>query len=287
MPRNSNTPERDDRGRFIGDDDRGGSRGRSFGRYDDDDRRYSRSRRDDDDSDRGQGWYGDSRGHSEASRLGWERRGAYDDRDGRSSRGSDRERDEYGRFVSDDDYHRSSRGGSSRGSGNDRERDEYGRFMSDDDDRRSSSRGNGGRGRSSDNDRGRDEYGRFMSDDDDRRSSSSHGRGDDRGQGWFGDREGHAEAARRGWERRDDDDHRSYSSSRSSGGRGSNDRERDAYGRFMSDDDDDRRSSSRGRGDDRGQGGWFGDREGHAEAARRGWENRDDDDRRGSRFSRR
>lgn len=67
MPRNSNTPERDDRGRFISDDDRGGSRGRSSGRYDDDERRYSRSRRDDDDSDRGQGWHGDRRGHSEAS----------------------------------------------------------------------------------------------------------------------------------------------------------------------------------------------------------------------------
>ncbi|MBO9707309.1 MAG: hypothetical protein J7521_03755 [Caulobacter sp.] len=37
-----------------------------------------------------------------------------------------------------------------------------------------------------------------------------------------------------------------------------------------SQDDDDR--GGRGRG--RGQGGWLGDREGHAEAARRGWEDR-------------
>jgi hypothetical protein len=42
--------------------------------------------------------------------------------------------------------------------------------------------------------------------------------------------------------------------------------------------------------DDRGHGGWFGDSEGHSEAARRGWDERggsrsgrDDDDRRSSR----
>ncbi|MFD1807288.1 hypothetical protein ACFSHQ_01825 [Gemmobacter lanyuensis] len=104
-------------------------------------------------------------------------------------------------------------------------------------------------------------------DDDDRRSSR--GRGDDysrdHGQGgWFGDYEGHSEASRRGWEHRREDD-------RGSGGRSSS--------RY---DDDDRRSS-RGRGDDysrdHGQGGWFGDPEGHSEASRRGWENRRDDDR--------
>jgi hypothetical protein len=61
------------------DDDRGrsGSRsGRSGGR-DDDDRGSSRSGRGGsrDDDDRGQGgWFGDSRGHSEASRRGWESR---------------------------------------------------------------------------------------------------------------------------------------------------------------------------------------------------------------------
>jgi hypothetical protein len=32
--------------------------------------------------------------------------------------------------------------------------------------------------------------------------------------------------------------------------------------------------SYRGDGNDHGQGGWFGDAEGHAEAARRGWRNR-------------
>ena len=105
----------------------------------------------------------------------------------------------------------------------------------------------------------RDERGRFVSDDDDRHGSRGRGSG-------------------RGASGRDDD------------------RERDSRGRFVSDDDrryassrrydDDRRSASRGRDDDygrdRGQGGWFGDPEGHAEAARRGWDHRrdDDDDRR-------
>jgi hypothetical protein len=41
-------------------------------------------------------------------------------------------------------------------------------------------------------------------------------------------------------------------------------------------DDDDHRSGSRSRGgsDDNGHGGWFGDPRRHAQAARRGWENR-------------
>jgi len=190
MARQQGGRDRDDQGRFTSDD-----RGRSRGR-DDEDRGYRSRGRDDDD---GRGWYGDSEGHSEASRRGWAaRRGGEsrsfrddDDRGGYRSRSNERDRDEYGRFVSDDD-----RGARSRG-------------RDDDDDR-------GGRGR-------------------------GHG-------GWFGDSEGHARAARRGWE----DDDRGGSRSR---------------GR---DDDDDR--GGRGRG--RGQGGWFGDSEGHAEAARRGWEDR-------------
>jgi hypothetical protein len=49
---------------------------------------------------------------------------------------------------------------------------------------------------------------------------------------------------------------------------------RDDNGRFTSrsrsrDDDDDRPGTSRGHG------GWFGNREGHAEASRRGWETRE------------
>ncbi|MFV3131336.1 hypothetical protein [Niveispirillum sp. KHB5.9] len=175
---------RDDQGRFASDDDRRGSRSSRY--EDDDDRRYSSRGRDDDD-DRGRGWYGDPRGHAEASRLGWEHR----------------------RDNDDDDRGYSSRG---RSSGNDRSRDDQGRFTSDDDDRGYSSRG-----RSSGNDRPRDDQGRFASDDGRRGSRSS----------------------------RDDDDRR-YSS------------------RGRDDDDDDRR----------GHGGWFGDPRGHAEASRRGWENR-------------
>jgi hypothetical protein len=185
---------------------------------------------------------------------------------------NDRDRDQQGRFMSDDDNRgRSmSRGGySARGSrdddddyrgrsrSNDRERDEQGRFMSDDDDYRSRGMSRRGyssrssrddddyRGRSSQsNNRERDEQGRFMSDDDDYRGG---GRGHG---GWFGDPEGHSEAAERGWEGR----------GMSRGSRSST--------RSSRDDDDD----YRGRG--RGHGGWFGDPEGHSEAAERGWEGR-------------
>lgn len=153
-----------------------------------------------------------------------------------------------------------------RQSSNIRERDEQGRFVSDDDDDR------------------RRSYSRSRSDDDDYRSSrsgrsSSRSRDDDYGSsrsggrsqgGWFGDSEGHSEAARRGWESRDED----YRSS--SRGRSRDDDER-SY-RSRSRDDDDYRGSSRSRSrdeDSRGRrhGGWFGDSEGHSEAARRGWDN--------------
>ena len=204
----------------------------------------------------------------------------YSSRGGRSYGG--RERDEYGRFLSEDDddrgYARSrsrgryeeeddDRGYRSRG----RERDEYGRFVGDED--RGYARGP--RSRYEDDDerrsygsrgRERDDYGRFTGDDDDyRRSRGSYARGrsryeededysEDRGQGgWFGDPEGHAEAARRGWE------------SRGGGGRGR------AYGagrgRSRYEEDDEGRSH--------GRSGWLGDPRGHAEAARRGWRNRD------------
>ena len=200
------------------------------------------------------------------------------------------ERDDYGRFTSDDDNRSRPRGRDydddrnyrSRG-GSDRERDSRGRFMSDDDN---------GRGRS---------YG-----------ASGGGRGRDHG-GWYGDPEGHSDASRRGWDERenggsrarsyrDDDDDRRYQSlgrdyddDRSYRSQGSSDRERDSRGRFMSDDDNGRgrsyASGNGGRGRGRDNGGWFGDPEGHSEAARRGWDEResgsrartyrdDDDDRR-------
>jgi hemerythrin superfamily protein len=277
--------ERDERGRFVSDDDDRDYRRRSSGRsrYDDEDDRRSVPRRDeegrftrsrsrysddDDDDRRGSrgtgGWYGDPEGHSEASRRGWEERGGSraryrdDDDDRRYSRS----RDEEGPFTSsrsryaydDDDDRRGSRGhggwfGDPEGHSEATRRgwEERGgsrsRYRDDDDDRRYSSS------------RSRDEEGRFTGprsrysdDDDDRRGSRGHG-------GWFGDPEGHSEASRRGWEERggtrtrsradDDDDRRSSRS------------------RYRDEDDDDRRGGRR-------HGGWYGDPEGHSEAARRG-----------------
>lgn len=234
--------DRDDQGRFMSDDDEGGSsRGRS-----------SRSRYDEDEDD---------------------------DRGGRSRQGrgrSDIERDDQGRFMSDDDDDRGGRGRSSRGRSN-MDRDDQGRFMSDDDE-----------------------------DDDGGRSRSSSGRGRGHGQGgWFGDSEGHAQAARqRGSSRSsrstmdDDEDDDRGGRSRGGSGRGHGrggwfgDSEGHSQARqqgqsnFDDDEDDDRggRSrggsqggrgkGSRGRGG-HGHGGWFGDSRGHSQAARRGWRDRD------------
>jgi len=186
---------------------------------------------------------------------------SYDD-DRRRGGGGGRDRDDRGRFMSDDDrgyrsrdddYRRSSYDDDRRYSSSrydddrnrDRERDDRGRFVSDDD--------RGYRSRSD------DDYRRSDYDDDRRYSSSRYDDDDDRrssgeGRGWFGDPRGHSEASRRGWEHRDD----RYS-------RSDDDRR---YSRSSRDDDDD----DRGRG--RGHGGWFGDSRGHSEAARRGWEDR-------------
>ncbi len=186
----------------------------------------------------------------------------------------DRDRDEQGRFVSDDDDRNSSR---SRGRNDDDRYSTRSRSRYDEDDDRY------GNSRSRFNERDRDDQGRFVSDDDDRGNRSySRGRDDDyrssrgRGEGgWSGD----SEASRRGWDERDSDRDRSYSQGR--------DNSRSGRGR----DDDDYRSSSRDGG--RGHGGWFGDPEGHARAAEQGWDDRrpsrssrgrdddDDDDRRG------
>lgn len=228
-----------------------------------------------------------------------------------------RERDENGRFVSDDDRRGGSyarrrdddrdddRGGNGNGNGNGRgwsgdprghaEASRRGwetRRREDDDDRRSSA-SSSSRSRYEDDTRGdddrrRDDRGRFASDD-----NRSYGRSrrddDDDGRGWFGDARGHAEASRRGWETRrredDDDDRRSASaSSRSRGGSpydDDDDRRRDDRGRFMSDDDrggGSRSGSSRRNDDDDDGRGWYGDPRGHAEAARRGWETRRGED---------
>ena len=97
MPRySSDTPERDDQGRFTSDNDRGSSRGRGGGDRDESGRfasegRSSRSRYDDDDNR--------SRGRDESGRFSSEGRSSrsrYDDDDNRS-----RGRDESGRFASE------------------------------------------------------------------------------------------------------------------------------------------------------------------------------------------
>ncbi|RPI16179.1 MAG: hypothetical protein EHM60_02675 [Lysobacterales bacterium] len=177
---------------------------------------------------------------------------------GRGSRADEQERDEYGRFMREDDRE------SSRGRGERSARPE------DDDDRRGSwSRGRGGGYQ----EREQEFQGRFMSDD--RRDREG---GQSEGRGWHGDPQRPAESARRGWEERDD---RSSRSSRE-----------DERSLWRSRDDDDDRRGLQGRGEGRG---WHGDPEGHAEAARRRWEDqggsrssrgRDDDDRRGSRSGR-
>jgi len=311
--------ERDEQGRFMSeDDDRrysrgGGGGGGGYGRgWDEQDRgggRGGRSQQQDRD-EYGRFMSEDERGGGQRSGRGW-----YEDDDDRGGRGrssQQQDRDEYGRFQSEDD---SERGGRGRFSSQ-RDRDEYGRFQGNDDDNRGGGRSSqqrdrdergrfasdedddrGGRGRSSSQQRDRDEYGRFMSEDDDRGGGRSSGRGrddDDRGgrsssrgggedhRGWFGDPRGHAEAARRGWEHREDhneprqsrggDDNRRSGGddNRRSGGddnrRGGGDPRRSGSGGG-----DNRRSSG---GDDHG--GWFGDSRGHAEAARRGWQHRND-----------
>ncbi len=208
----------------------------------------------------------------------------------------DRERDDYGRFASDDDDRRSYRS-QQRGQGgryredddDDRrsyrsrgmpERDENGRFMSHDDDYRRgqgmrSNQGQGRRYEDDDDNRGRAgrRSGGWFGDPEGHSQASRAGwrNSDHEGSGWYGDYEGHSEASRRGWEGRsasgnrssryrEDDEGGQYGRSRaaSSGGRQ----------RYEEDDEDDRRRSGRG------QGGWFGDSEGHSEASRRGWDNR-------------
>lgn len=135
-----------------------------------------------------------------------------------------------------------------------RERNEYGRFASDDNDARSS------RGRGS----------RYEDDDDRGGHGHSHGEGRGGHGGWFGDPEGHADAARRGWGDRDDDD-RGRSRSRDDDDHDDHSRGRSSRGR--DDENDDRGGRGQGsRGSDNR--GWHGDSRGHAEAARRGWSDR-------------
>jgi hypothetical protein len=96
------------------------------------------------------------------------------------------------------------------------------------------------------------------------------GRGYGRG-GWFGDPEGHSEAARLGWQR----GHEGQRSGRSRYyGEDEDYRSRGRYARSRYEDEN---------GGNRGRGGWFGDPEGHSEAARLGWE-RGHEGQRGGRY---
>jgi len=311
--------ERDERGRFVNDDDDRDMRSRSSSRSRDDDddrggrgRSSGRSRDDDDGRGRGHGgWFGDSEGHSQAAREGWDdrtRSRSRDDDDDRGGRGhsSSRSRDDEGRFTTsrsrDDDDDRGGRGRSSS-----RSRDDEGRFSSrsrDDDDGRGHGRGGWfgdpeGHSRASrEGWRNSDHDGSGWRGDPEGHSRASREgwrNSDHEGSGWYGDPEGHSRASREGWDdrgrsrsRNDDDDR----------GRGSSSgmRSRDDEGRFTSSrsrDDDDR------GGGGRGHGGWFGDSEGHSRAAREGRDDRgesstrsrsrndDDDDRGGNRGRRR
>ena len=205
-----------------------------------------------------------------------------------------RERDEQGRFMSDDDR-RYSRGGS--------ERDEYGRFMGeggsrsraryeDDDDRRysrggperdeygrfMSEGGSGSRGRYDDEDerysrgsmgRERDDDGRFT-----RRGGSYEGRGHG---GWFGDSEGHSEASRRGWDNPRHSERGWYGDpeGHSEASRRGWDNPRHAESGWYGDPERHSEASRRGWDNPRhGESGWYGDPEGHSEASRRGWDER-------------
>jgi len=255
MDRYSRTPDRDERGRFISDeeDDDRGRHGRSER---DDDRRYGRERdergrftsedddhrryrsRDDDDDDgyrrryeeddgrRGEhrrGWSGDPEGHAEAARRGWEERGSH------RSRGR-----------SDDDYERSGR---SRYRDEDNGRSGGGRGWSGDPEGHAEAARRGWQERGGSRSRGG-----YDDDDNERGGSRSH---QGEGRGWYGDSRGHAEAARRGWDER-----------------------QSSHSRGRSYEDDNGRQGSRGRHEE-GHGGWYGDPRGHAEAARRGWRDRD------------
>jgi hypothetical protein len=269
-------PDRDEHGRFMSHDDRHRGRGgRGYGGMEDDDRgrdmqsRGGRSYEVDHDyrggrgsgRDQGRsGWFGDSQGHSQASRMGW---------DERRHEGSDR--GESGWFGDSRGHADASRRGweTRRREGTDHDSGWHG--------------DPGGHAEAS---RGGWETRRRE--------------GTDHDSGWHGDPEGHSQASRMGWETRrresgdryDDDRGRSgggyesRGSGRGYGGGYGGGYENEGRGSHMSDYDS--RGGGRGYGGggrDHGQGGWFGDSEGHSEASRRGWDSRrhDDDDYRGGR----
>lgn len=177
-------PDRDEQGRFLPSDERGGGWGGYSSRdYDEDEgngRGYSRGG--------GRGWYGDPQGHSRASDEGWESR-----RGGGYSRGARDYEDERGGYSRGARDYEDQRGGyGSRGGGGGR--GTHGGWFGDSAGHSRSSeegwehrRGGGGYAR------GRDEDERYGS----RGGGGRGGHG-----GWFGDPEGHSRASEEGWEHR-------------------------------------------------------------------------------------
>lgn len=211
MARYSEMRERDDRGRFLPEDEREYSRGgyrnesarypdeygrRAGGRYEDDDRPMRRGRDDDDGryGRRGEGrghggWFGDPEGHSEASRRGWRsgehgESGWFGDPEGHSEASHrawrEGEHGDSGWFGDPRGHSEAARRGWETGhEGNYRQA----RSRYEEDTRRGGSGGyEGPRSRYED----LDDY-------------EPRGRGHG---GWSGDPEGHAEASRRGWAQR-------------------------------------------------------------------------------------
>jgi len=192
--------ERDERGRFVDEDDYRG------GRHHYSEERYGRHR-----DDERRGWYGDPRGHSEASRRGW------DERRGGGHEDYDEPRHRRGGY--DEDYGSGHRGwyGDPRGHAEASrrgwdERRSSGYESGRHEDEHERGRGHGGwygdsEGHSEASHRGWDErrgdyderrYGRSHEDDDyERRGGRHSGHG-----GWYGDSRGHSEASRRGWSER-------------------------------------------------------------------------------------
>lgn len=224
----SNDRGRDDQGRFMSDDDRSG------GRYErDQDEAYRSYSRGGESRSRSGGDYDDDR-YSRGFQGGGSQGRGYEARgfEGRESEGRGR-----GWFGDSEGHSRDSEEGwESRGRG-----DSASRSWDDEDDRYSS-RGFQGSSRDSQGASRDEEF---------RGGSSSRGEG----RGWFGDSDGHSRASEEGWE------------NRARGGSASRSRDDDDRGQ--------RGGSSRGRGQEgQGHGGWFGDSRGHSEASRRGWQNR-------------
>ncbi len=147
------------------------------------------------------------------------------------------------------------------------DRDEHGRFISNEESHRGRGGGGGRYGRMEDDDRGRgmqSRGGRSYQEDEDYRGRGGRegGGGRDQSQGgWFGDPQGHSQASRMGW-----DERRREGSDRGESG---------WFGDLEGHSDASRRGwdTRRREGTDHDS-GWHGDPQGHSDASRRGWETR-------------